>query len=58
VRVILKPEPDGMGYLYGEAVSADGERFSVYILPPRNAWHGDDMSNEIDPTKWVVYIGG
>jgi hypothetical protein len=58
VRLELKSEPDGFGYIYGEAIADNGDRNRVNILPPVPHWRGDIKPSEIDPTKWIIYFDG
>ena len=58
IRLDLKSEPDGFGYIYGQAHAPDGEVYRVNILPPASHWRGDMKPGEIDPTHWIVYLDG
>jgi hypothetical protein len=57
----LKPEPDGLGFIYGTADVGDGYLYRVNIMPPLPYWRGDiKMDGEFAPhaTDWVVYLDG
>jgi hypothetical protein len=59
-RLVLKPEPDGFGFLYGELVAGDGEAYRVDIMPPATEWRGDMKPSDRlpHPTDWVVHLDG
>ena len=59
-KLNLNPQPDGCGYYYGTYVDDRGEHHRANILPPAPAWRGDHgmKPSTIDPTKWLVFIGG
>ena len=56
----LKPEPDGLGYLYGQYIDESGQRFRVDVMPPKSHWCGDIKPTENPPhqTDWVIYADG
>lgn len=56
--ITLKPEPDGMGYLYGTLNLPDGTTMRLDVLPPAPAWRGTIQPAEIDPTQWIIYAEG
>ncbi len=59
-RLILKPEPDGSGFIYGTFELGD-ELYRVDIMPPDHAWRGDfKPTGDSAPhaTDWVVYLDG
>ena len=61
MRLELKPEPDGFGYLYGQVFAPDGAVYRVDIMPPDGAWRGDiRLTGQGAPhaTDWVVYMNG
>ena len=61
VRLELKREPDGIGYIYGQVFAPDGNVYRVDIMPPVGAWRGDiKLTGAGAPhaTDWVVYMNG
>lgn len=60
VRLNLNRVPDGYGFLYGTAITPEGEVFQVNILPPVSHWRGDQKLERYTPheTDWVVYVDG
>ena len=54
----LKPEPDGMGYLYGRLLLPDGDSRRVDVLPPRPSWRGQNEPSGLDPKQWIIYVDG
>lgn len=54
----LKPEPDGMGYLYGRLLLPDGDSRRVDILPPRPFWRGQNEPSGLEPRQWIIYVDG
>ena len=60
-RLVLNPEPDGFGFLYGRLEVADGTSHTVNVMPPIAEWRGDmkmDGAYAPHPTDWVVYVDG
>ncbi len=59
-RLTLKPEPDGLGYIYGTLIDDDGEVYRVNVLPPAPQWRGDLKPGDglPHPTDWIVYLDG
>lgn len=56
----LKPEPDGMGYIYGIYTASDGTTSRVDILPPASEPKpcfviGDERRHATD---WIVFVDG
>ena len=61
ITILLNHHPDGMGYLYGQLMSRDGEIYRVDIMPPEAEWSGDIRLTAAfapHPTDWVVYLDG
>ena len=61
VRLELKPEPDGFGYLYGQLFAPDGIVYRVDIMPPVAMWRGDIKltgAGAPHPTDWVIFANG
>lgn len=61
VRLELKPEPDGFGYVYGQVFAPDGNVYRVDIMPPIAEWRGGiKLSGQGAPhaTDWVIYMNG
>ena len=56
--VELKPEPDGMGYLYGRLLLPNGDSRRLDVLPPRPFWRGQAAPDGIHPTQWIIYVDG
>ena len=40
VKINLEAEPDGYGFLYGDALVNDGAHHSINGLPPKRYWKG------------------
>lgn len=60
-RLLLKPEPDGMGYIYGNISDESGRTHRVDIMPPLTHWQGamkPTGESAPHPTQWVVYVDG
>lgn len=60
LRLVLKSEPDGFGFIYGQIIDGDGESYRVDIMPPADRWRGDMRPSDglPHPTDWVVLIDG
>ena len=59
--LVLKPEPDGFGFLYGTITAPNGVTIRVDIMPPLPHWRGDIKLNgegAPHPTDWVVFWDG
>jgi len=59
--LVLKPEPDGFGFLYGTITDARGNSRRVDIMPPLPCWRGDvklDGRSAPHPSHWVTYLDG
>jgi hypothetical protein len=59
VEIFLNPQPDGCGYLYGDA-RWKGERVRIDVLPPAPLCRRDFPIPESPPdaTRWVVIADG
>ena len=55
---MLNPEPDGLGYFYGQLHLGSGEVLRVDILPPARQWRGDVRHDRIDADDWIVFVDG
>ncbi len=57
----IKPEPDGLGFLYGTLIDAEGTHHRIDIMPPLPHWRGDfKLTGEGSPhaTDWVAFVDG
>jgi hypothetical protein len=59
IRLEIKPEPDGFGYYYGEAIH-NGEVHAINLMPPKAQWRGQLAVKDHGPhpTDWVGYVAG
>lgn len=59
-RLVLRPEPDGFGFIYGQLIVGDDEVYRVDIMPPAAEWRGDmKPSGQLPhPTDWVIHLDG
>jgi hypothetical protein len=60
-RLMLKPEPDGMGFLYGSITDTAGNSHRVDIMPPIAFWRGSlkpEGDSAPHPSDWVIYVDG
>jgi hypothetical protein len=56
----LKPEQDGMGYFYGQYVTADGEPVRVDVLPPLSHPRPSFVvsTEGRHETDWIIFADG
>ncbi|MGF1620413.1 MAG: hypothetical protein ACFCUR_07355 [Rhodomicrobiaceae bacterium] len=59
ITVTLKTEPDGYGFIYGQAWRGDCT-FAINVVPPQAHWRGQWMLNGYEPhaSDWVFYVDG